>query len=76
MAFTVVINGHQRIFAGLIPPVPLPQLVAELKLQGDRVAIEHNGGIVQRAHWPTPTSPKGTVWRSSTSSAAVRLAAK
>jgi thiamine biosynthesis protein ThiS len=30
----------------------LDALIAALELQGDRVAVELNGGIVSRAKWP------------------------
>jgi sulfur carrier protein len=52
MPFTVVLNGHPRSFATLSLTPSLDQLVAELGLQGDRVAVEHNGMIVSRASWP------------------------
>ena len=32
-------------------PAHLLDLVADLGLKGDRVAIEHNGNIVPRAEW-------------------------
>jgi sulfur carrier protein len=57
MPFTLVINGQNREFAALMPPASLEQVVAELNLKGDRVAVEHNGAIVQRAQWPhTPVA--------------------
>ncbi len=51
MSLTVVLNGHARVFASLTSSSTLDLLVRELGLQGDRVAIEHNGEIVSRAKW-------------------------
>jgi sulfur carrier protein len=47
----LVLNGQTREFAQLAPPAHLQDLIAELGLKGDRVAIEHNGNIVPRAEW-------------------------
>jgi sulfur carrier protein len=52
MSLTLVLNGQSRSFATLSPSSSLDALVAELGLQGDRVAVEHNGAIVPRASWP------------------------
>jgi len=51
MSFTVVLNGQSRSFTALSQAPSLDQLVAELGLKGDRVAVEHNGAIVPRASW-------------------------
>jgi sulfur carrier protein len=51
MSFTVVLNGQPRSFTALSPTPSLDQLVAELGLKGDRVAVEHNGAIVPRTSW-------------------------
>ena len=51
MPLTVAINGQSRTFANLAPPVTLAQVVAELNLKGDRIAVEHNGEIAQRTLW-------------------------
>ena len=51
MSFTLAINGQNRSFDNLTPPVTLAQVVAAMDLKGDRIAVEHNGQIVQRAHW-------------------------
>lgn len=57
MPLTLVINGQNRSFDTLTPPVTLDQAIAAMALKSDRVAVEHNGEIVQRAHWPeTPVS--------------------
>jgi thiamine biosynthesis protein ThiS len=46
-----VVNGQAREFPRLVSPARLEDLIADLGLQGDRVAIEHNGNIVSRAEW-------------------------
>jgi sulfur carrier protein len=51
MSFTVVLNGQSRSFTTLSQLPSLDQLIAELGLKGDRVAVEHNGAIVPRTNW-------------------------
>ena len=51
MSLTLVLNGHSRTFDSLSDPSTLDQIIAELSLKGDRVAIEHNGSIAPRATW-------------------------
>lgn len=51
MPLALIINGQNRIFADLVPSVTLAHIIAEMNLKGDRIAVEHNGEIVQRAHW-------------------------
>ena len=51
MALTITLNGHYRSFDSLSPSATLDQLIAELGLKGDRVAVEHNGEIVPRTRW-------------------------
>jgi sulfur carrier protein len=51
MPLTLMLNGQSRNFPNLSPSATLNLLVTELGLQGDRVAIEHDGEIVPRAHW-------------------------
>jgi sulfur carrier protein len=46
-----VLNGQAREFEQLAPGANLQDLIAELGLKGDRVAIEHNGNIVPRGEW-------------------------
>jgi sulfur carrier protein len=53
MSFTLILNGQSRDFADLTPPITLAQLIAELQLKGDRIAVEHNGQIVERTRWPS-----------------------
>jgi sulfur carrier protein len=52
MSLTLVLNGQSRTFPELSQPAGLNHLIAALGLQGDRVAVEHNGEIVPRASWP------------------------
>jgi len=52
MSLTLVLNGQSRTFAELPESAGLNHLIAALGLQGDRVAVEHNGEIVPRASWP------------------------
>ncbi len=59
MSLTLVLNGQSRIFDSLSRDSSLDQLVAELGLQGDRVAVEHNGEIVPRAGWPQTILSEG-----------------
>lgn len=47
----LVLNGQSREFPQLAPGANLQDLIAELGLKGDRVAIEHNGNIISRAEW-------------------------
>jgi sulfur carrier protein len=51
MSLTLILNGQSRAFETLPQPASLEQLIAELGLKGDRVAVEHNGEIVPRAGW-------------------------
>jgi sulfur carrier protein len=46
-----VLNGQTREFEQLTPGANLQDLIVELGLKGDRVAIEYNGNIVPRAEW-------------------------
>ncbi len=59
MSLTVNLNGQPRVFETLEPLASLAQLIAELQLQGDRIAVELNGEIVQRAQWPSATLAAG-----------------
>jgi sulfur carrier protein len=51
MALTLILNGQSRAFDALPQLATLEQLIGELGLKGDRVAIEHNGEIIPRAVW-------------------------
>jgi sulfur carrier protein len=46
------INGQNRTFERLASPTNLAQVIVELDLKGDRVAVEHNGQIATRGLWP------------------------
>jgi sulfur carrier protein len=59
MSLTVILNGQSRAFERLPQPASLEQLVGELGLKGDRVAVEHNGEIVRRASWAETTLNPG-----------------
>ena len=51
MPLTLVINGQSRVFANLTSPVMLTQVIVEMELKGDRIAVEHNGEIAQLTRW-------------------------
>ena len=51
MSLTITVNGQSREFPGLTAPVLLAEVIAEMNLKGDRVAVEHNGEIAQRTRW-------------------------
>ena len=55
MSLTLILNGQSRAFDTLPQPVSLEQLIGELGLKGDRVAVEHNGTIVPRSGWAETT---------------------
>jgi thiamine biosynthesis protein ThiS len=50
MSLKLILNGQPRVFA-LPESSNLEELVKDLGLKGDRVAIEHNGEIASRANW-------------------------
>jgi len=43
------INGEEKNFAD---PLSLAQLIEQLGMKGDRVAVELNREIISRAQWP------------------------
>ncbi len=51
MSLSVILNGQPRSFDSLSQSASLEELIGELGLKGDRVAIELNGEIVPRAGW-------------------------
>jgi sulfur carrier protein len=59
MALTLAVNGQNRVFAGLASPARLAEVVAEMDLKADRVAVEHNGEIAPRARWADVTVSSG-----------------
>ena len=54
-----VLNGQSRDFPQLAAPADLQDLIADLGLKGDRVAIEHNGNIVPRGEWANTSLADG-----------------
>lgn len=50
MPLSLHLNGEDRTFP-LLNPTSLDNFLVELKLKGDRIAVELNGVIVQRASW-------------------------
>lgn len=51
MSLTVIFNGQSRTFDALPATTTLDQLLLELSLKADRIAVEHNGEIAPRASW-------------------------
>ena len=51
MALSLEINGERRELEGLAAPSTLAGVMEELNLKSDRVAVEHNGSIVERGRW-------------------------
>lgn len=51
MALRLTVNGQVRELDGLTAPVMMAEVIAAMSLKGDRVAVEHNGEIAQRARW-------------------------
>jgi acid phosphatase type 7 len=47
----LILNGQTREFHDLSEAATVADLIASLGLKGDRVAVEHNGGIVPRTDW-------------------------
>lgn len=56
MNFTI--NGTARTLE-LPVDATLDRLVTALELKGDRIAVEHNGGIVQRTQWAATPVAEG-----------------
>ena len=61
------INGDEKSFADSLS---LAQLIEQLGMKGDRVAVELNREIVSRAQWPETSLRTAIGWRLCTSSAA------
>jgi sulfur carrier protein len=51
MSLMLILNGQPRVFETLSQPASLEQLIGELELKGDRIAVEHNGEIAPRSGW-------------------------
>jgi len=56
MNFTI--NGHARTL-DLPADATLDKLIAVLELKGDRIAVEHNGSIIQRTQWAVTPVAEG-----------------
>ena len=59
MSLTLLVNGQSRVFTSLPESPSLADLVQELGLESDRVAVEHNGGIAAKSVWPTTRLTEG-----------------
>ena len=59
MALQITLNGQTREFTELADHASLSTVVGALQLQGDRVAVEHNGEIVSRTEWDRATVRTG-----------------
>ena len=59
MALKVTINGQPREFEALAEGAAVLDLIAELGLKGDRVALELNGEIAARTAWGKTTLADG-----------------
>lgn len=51
MPLSLILNGQPRVFQNLSPQASLEDLIQDLGLKGDRVAVEYNGEIASRANW-------------------------
>lgn len=51
MSLSIILNGQPREFAQLESGTSLNEIVGLLELKSDRIAVEHNGTIAQRALW-------------------------
>lgn len=51
MALKLVLNGNARVFEALTEASTLEDMVKELGLKDDRIAVEHNGEIAPRQSW-------------------------
>ena len=59
MSLSLILNGQSRAFETLSQSASLEELIGELGLKGDRVAVEHNGEIVPRSSWAETTVTGG-----------------
>jgi sulfur carrier protein len=50
---TIQVNGQQRTFAELPEHSQLIDVISELALKSDRIAMELNGEIAPRTSWAT-----------------------
>jgi thiamine biosynthesis protein ThiS len=59
MSLTLLVNGQSRVFTSLPDSPSLADLVRELGLKSDRVAVEHNGEIAVKSVWQETTLSEG-----------------
>jgi sulfur carrier protein len=59
MGLRLTINGVAREFAGLDSGAMLAEVVAQLGLKSDRIAVERNGEIAARDTWSSLTVESG-----------------
>ena len=59
MALSIILNGQSRLLEGLSGSASVDGVVAELGLEGDRVAVELNGEIVPRSGWSATSVNNG-----------------
>lgn len=55
----LVMNGHPRTFEALSESATVADLITELGLKSDRIAVEHNGEIVPRTTWQQAALTEG-----------------
>jgi sulfur carrier protein len=51
MALRLTLNGQSRTFDTLKEDASVAELVSELGLKSDRIALERNGEILSRGRW-------------------------
>jgi sulfur carrier protein len=51
MSLSLTLNGQVRTFPNLSQSATLAEVIADLNLKGDRIAVEHNGEIAPRTLW-------------------------
>ncbi len=59
MSLVLIVNGRERSFEGLAAGSTVAEVVRELALQSDRVAVEWNGEIVPRTAWAASVVSSG-----------------
>jgi sulfur carrier protein len=55
----LVINGQQKDFPTLVENAKISDLLAQLGLKSDRVAVEQNGEIIPRSTWDSAPLQSG-----------------
>ncbi len=59
MGLSIIVNGQEKLLANLSSPTTLAEVIRELALKVDRIAVEHNGNIAQRTTWESATIASG-----------------